>query len=75
MCRGDAAFDSGLVTVNGGLRVHRAPPLEVSTRADPGVDQYFGPALKPRLILPENAEQPGDTYLTWHHEHVFQGVV
>ncbi len=71
----DAAFDSGLITVNGGLKVHRAPKLETSTRADPGVDQYFGQVLKPKLVIPEQAERPGDPYLNWHHEHVFQGVI
>ena len=71
----DAAFDSRLITVNGGLRVHRAPKLETSTCADPGVDQYFGQALKPKLVIPEQGECPGDFYLEWHREHVFQGVV
>lgn len=71
----DAAFDTGLITVNGGLRVHRAPKLEASTRADPGVEQYFGQALQSMLVIPEQSERPGDSYLTWHQEHVFQGVV
>jgi len=71
----DAAFDSGLLTVNGGLRVHRAPKLEASNRSDPGVDQYFGQSLKPKLIVPKRGQRPGDSYLEWHQEHVFQGVV
>ena len=71
----DAAFDSGLITVNGGLRVRQAPKLEASSRADPGVDQYFGQVLRPKLVIPEQGLRPGDSYLTWHHEHVFQGVV
>ena len=71
----DAAFDSGLITVNGGLRVHRAPKLETSTRADPGVDQYFGQALNPKLVVPGQGERPADAYLEWHLEHVFQGAV
>ena len=71
----DAAFDSGLITVNGGLRVHRAPKLEASTRADPGVEQYFGQALQSRLVIPEQGERPSDTYMAWHREHVFQGAV
>ena len=71
----DAAFDSGLITVNGGLRVHRAPKLEASTRADPGVEQYFGQALQPRLVIPEQGERPSDAYMAWHREHVFQGAV
>lgn len=69
----DAAFDRGLITVNGGLRVHRAPPLERSSRSDPGVDQYFGPSLLASLAVPESGERPGDGYLAWHNEHVYQG--
>lgn len=69
----DAAFDSGLITVNGGLRVHRAPPLESSSRVDPGVDRYFGPALKQMLMVPDGAEPPGLSYLSWHAEHIYQG--
>ncbi len=69
----DAAFDSGLITVNGGLRVHRAPPLETSSRLDPGVDSYFGAALHSQLEVPDGRAPPGPSYLTWHHEHIFQG--
>jgi len=69
----DAAFDSGLITVNGGLRVHRAPPLERSSRSDPGVDRYFGDSLLPALAVPSSGSRPGGSYLTWHHEHVYQG--
>lgn len=69
----DAAFDSGLITVNGGLRVHRAPSLELSTTTDPEVGRYFGDALSQTLIVPDGAEGPGTAYLTWHHEHVYQG--
>lgn len=71
----DAAFDSGLITVNGGLRVHRAPELESSVRTDPGVDQYFGPALKPTLYVPERGQAPSDPYLSWHQDRIFQGTI
>lgn len=69
----DAAFDTGLITVNGGLRVHRAPPLESSSRVDPGVDRYFGLALKQMLMVPAGAEPPGQSYLSWHAVHIYQG--
>ena len=69
----DAAFDSGLIAVNGGLRVHRAPRLERSARADPGVDRYFGRALQPLLVVPAGAEPPGEDYLSWHLEHIYLG--
>ena len=69
----DAAFDTGLITVNGGLCVHRAPQLESSSQVDPGVDRYFGPALKQKLMLPSGAAPPGRSYLSWHAEHIYQG--
>ena len=71
----DAAFDTGLITVNGGLRVHRAPPLEESSRVDPGVERYFGKALRPTLVLPSGGQAPDDAYLTWHREHIYRGTV
>lgn len=69
----DAAFDTGLITVNGGLRVHRAPSLKRSTESDAEVDRYFGDALAPTLIVPDGSGGPGRPYLEWHHEHVYQG--
>ena len=69
----DAAFDTGLITVNGGMRVHRAPPLEQSSRTDPGVDRYFGRVLRRTLVLPTGGSPPGDSYLAWHQENVFRG--
>ena len=71
----DAAFDTGLITVNGGLRVHRAPELETSVRTDPGVGQYFGRALNPTLYVPEQGKAPSDSYLSWHRERIFQGNI
>ena len=69
----DAAFDSGLITVNGELRVHRAPRLEESSRTDPGVDRYFGQVLRRTLVLPMGGSPPGDSYLAWHQENVYRG--
>jgi len=69
----DAAFDTGLITVNGGLRVHRAPRLEESSRTDPGVDRYFGQVLRPTLVVPTGGHPPGAGYLSWHREHIYRG--
>ena len=69
----DAAFDTGLITVNGGLRVHRAPRLEESSRVDPGVGRYFGKALHSALVVPDGGQPPDDTYLSWHREHIYRG--
>ncbi len=71
----DAAFDTGLLTVNGGLRVHRAPPLVVSNRSDPGVNHYFGTTLNETLVIPPGSRAPHPRYLAWHHQNVFQGLV
>jgi putative restriction endonuclease len=69
----DAAFDSGLITVNGGLRVHRSPGLKRSAAADAKVDAYFGDTLDARLLVPNGTDGPGRPYLKWHHEHIYQG--
>lgn len=71
----DAAFDSGLITVNGGLKVHRAAPLVASSTTDPGVSDYFGDALRPVLLVPDGGRAPGGDYLSWHHQHVYQGAL
>jgi len=71
----DAAFDSGLITVNGGLRVHRAPPLVASSATDPGVSDYFGETLHTTLLIPAGGLAPGAHYLAWHHENIYQGNV
>lgn len=69
----DAAFDTGLLTVNGGLRIHRAEPLRASMVADAGTEHYFGAqALRSQLIVPQK-RGPGPEYLRYHHEHVFRG--
>ena len=67
----DAAFDTGLITVNGGLRVHMARKLQVSVRNDPGADNYFGTVLRSRLILPADGVRPGKAYLEWHQQRVY----
>ena len=66
----DTAFDAGLITVNGGLRVHRANRLQQSRRVDPGVDYNFGRVLRSTLRRPERAS-PDRAYLKWHQQHVY----
>ncbi len=71
----DAAFDAGLLAVNGGLAVHRAPSLMDSLAADEGTDRYFAePVLRARLLLPDGAVPPDPRYLAWHREHVFRAA-
>ena len=68
----DAAFDKGLITVNGGLRVHRSRRLRASVLRDEGVEHNFGESLRDALIVPSGVDPPRDAYLRWHHEHVYQ---
>jgi putative restriction endonuclease len=72
----DVAFDTGLLTVNGGLRIHVKPELERAAQADPSIRAAFGrPPLADRLLLPAGASSPGAQYLRWHHEHVYRQPV
>lgn len=69
----DAAFDSGLITVNGGLRIHRAERLQQSMVADEGTEQYFGEQiLAPRLKVASEQGSPHVRYLQYHIQNVFQ---
>jgi len=66
----DSAFDTGLLMVNGGLKIHRAQPLLRSLVADEGVERYFGGhVLGERLMVPRGGEPPNPRYLRWHREH------
>jgi putative restriction endonuclease len=69
----DAAFDRGYLMINGGYRIHRAHLLEQSIVHDPKVTTYFGDVLSPVLLLPQHAQRPGDSYLSYHREHIFKG--
>jgi putative restriction endonuclease len=68
----DVAFDTGLITVNGGLRIHLAPALATATVTDPLARQYYGrPPLRDMLLLPEDAQLPARRYLDWHRKRIF----
>ena len=68
----DVAFDTGLMAVNGGLRIHLAPSLTEAVLADPLTRQYYGrPPLLSSLLLPVGAQAPSRKYLDWHREHIF----
>lgn len=68
----DAAFDTGLLAVNGGLRIHLAPAVTRAASDDPLVDHYFArPPLRERLLLPDGASTPDVRYLSWHQERIF----
>jgi putative restriction endonuclease len=68
----DVAFDTGLITVNGGLRIHLTPSLADATEHDPLARQYYGrPPLREVLLLPSGAMAPSQKYLDWHRQKVF----
>jgi len=67
----DAAFDSGLLWINGGLVVHRSPALAHAAKTNQGMGTTFGqPPVAPGLLLPAHAIAPRGRYLAWHREHV-----
>jgi putative restriction endonuclease len=68
----DVAFDTGMLTVNGGLRIHLARPLAEAIQADPLARQYYGrPPLREALLLPQEAMRPAPQYLDWHRQKIF----
>jgi putative restriction endonuclease len=68
----DVAFDTGMLTVNGGLRIHLARPLADAVATDPLARQYYGrPPLHDVLLLPDGAQAPAVKYLDWHRQNVF----
>lgn len=68
----DVAFDTGLLTVNGGLRIHVAPSLSEAVLAGDVAQHYFArPPLREVLLLPEHSDAPGEQYLRWHKEQIF----
>lgn len=70
----DAAFDTGLISVNGGLRIHRAPRLEAALHS-PGLRRNFdAPVLQSTLVLPPAATPPLASYFDYHRAHVFHAA-
>jgi putative restriction endonuclease len=72
----DVAFDTGLLTVNGGLRIHVASSLAGAIRDDPLARQYYGrPPLGEVLLLPPGAQEPARKYLDWHQQRIFGALL
>ena len=70
----DSAFDTGLITVNGGLRIHRSATLIQSVNKDVRANDYFGDAaISQTLQIPQPALAPKSHYLKWHKDRIFQG--
>ncbi len=63
----DAPFDTGMITVNVGLRIHLSDTLADAVRGDPLARQFYGRTpLRERLLVPEAAQPPARTALTGH---------
>jgi putative restriction endonuclease len=68
----DVAFDTGMLTVNGGLRIHLARPLADAVESDALARHFYGqPPLRETLLLPPCAVVPARKYLDWHRKMVF----
>lgn len=68
----DVAFDTGLLTVNGGMRIHVKSSLARQVAIDAATRSAFGrPPLAERLLLPLGARVPKARYLAWHQQNVF----
>ncbi len=60
----DVAFDTGMLTVTAGLKIHIAQPLVDAARGDHLTRQYYArPPLLAALLLPDDAERPRRRYL------------
>ncbi|MCC7062053.1 MAG: HNH endonuclease [Planctomycetes bacterium] len=66
----DRAFDAGLLTVNGGCRIHRAKGLEARL-ADKVTDQFFGGGVLEEKLLVKQGAEPRRQYLDYHKRYVF----
>jgi len=68
----DVAFDTGLLTVNGGLRIHLSKELERAVIRDGAARAAFGrPPLYEKLMLPVGGVRPDPRYLDWHRDHIY----
>jgi len=68
----DVAFDTGLLTANGGLRIRVARSLADAVLTDQMARQYYGqPPLRESLLLPAGAVAPAAKYLSWHRQKIF----
>lgn len=70
----DVAFDTGLITVDKNLRIHRAPDVKAALSGDAALRYSFAkPPLEDTLILPVTAQKPEIAYLAWHRNEIFTG--
>lgn len=68
----DAAFDTGLFTLDEDLRVVLSKQLKCYL-PQTALEQCFARFEGQRISLPEKLAEPDSSCLTYHREHVFQG--
>lgn len=68
----DAAFDTGLLTIDEDLQITLARSLKAAVASDDLARQYFGnPPLLTVVSLPPQAKLPTPKYLVWHRTYIF----
>jgi putative restriction endonuclease len=68
----DVAFDTGLIAIDGDLRIESSARLADAVQADRIANQYFGhPPLLDVLLLPDEARRPHQKYIEWHRANIY----
>jgi putative restriction endonuclease len=68
----DVAFDTGLIAIDGDLRIESSAQLADAVQADRIANQYFGhPPLLDVLLLPDEARRPHQKYIEWHRANIY----
>jgi putative restriction endonuclease len=68
----DVAFDTGLIAIDGDLRIESSTRLVDAVQADRIANQYFGhPPLLDVLLLPDEARRPHQKYIEWHRANIY----
>jgi predicted restriction endonuclease len=68
----DAAFDSGLITLDENLQVVLSKRLQ-KFFPQPALEQNFVPFAGTTIRLPEKLAEPDGDFLRYHRESVFTG--
>jgi putative restriction endonuclease len=68
----DVAFDTGLIAIDGNLRIESSRRLADAVQADRTASHYFGhPPLLEVLLLPDSAKPPSQKYIEWHRANIY----
>jgi putative restriction endonuclease len=68
----DVAFDTGLIAIDGELRIESSRRLADAVQADRIANHYFGrPPLLEVLLLPDSAKPPSQKYIEWHRTNIY----